>query len=357
MKIDFSKINKTEFNVIEKFVNQEVVYLIFPRINPNWNSDNLIFRSSVWNLNGELVSPSFKKFFNWNERIDLVPNPNDVKNCHLIEKIDGSTLIVSNYKDNIIIRTRGTIDYHSQENAFEIDNLKNVYSLAFNPPEGFTWIYEWISPFNKIVLDYGENSDIYLISAINHSTYSMYSQICLDVLALDINVKRPKVYHFDTINEMIATIENLKGYEGICCYFDDDQQIKKLKSIEYLTHHRFKYQTSFEDILDLYLEIDRPEYNTFVTYIEKKFDYECCNIVKPIVSTICDINKEIELTILGMKIFVNRLQNLSRKEAAEIIISSYGKTSRSSFVFNLLSGKELDNKDLKKLFFQFRKKL
>ena len=43
---------------------------------------------------------------------------------------------------------------------------------------------------------------------------------------------------------------------------------------------------------------------------------------------------------------------MSRKEKAATIISSYGKTNRASFVFNILDGKTISDEQIKKLMFQ-----
>ena len=59
----------------------------------------------------------------------------------------------------------------------------------------------------------------------------------------------------------------------------------------------------------------------------------------------------------GMNDFVNnRLRSLStRKEQAQLVISSYGETNRASFLFKLLDGKSLGKEEYKKLMFQVLK--
>jgi hypothetical protein len=52
----------------------------------------------------------------------------------------------------------------------------------------------------------------------------------------------------------------------------------------------------------------------------------------------------------------NRLRSLpSRKEQAQLVISSYGETNRAAFVFKLLDGKSLGKEEYKKLLFQVLK--
>ncbi len=59
-----------------------------------------------------------------------------------------------------------------------------------------------------------------------------------------------------------------------------------------------------------------------------------------------------------MKDFIKTVKTYpSRKEQADLIISSYGITNRSSFCFSLLDGKELEKSQLTKLMHQVLKDL
>jgi hypothetical protein len=70
-----------------------------------------------------------------------------------------------------------------------------------------------------------------------------------------------------------------------------------------------------------------------------------------------DGKKEVNKIVDGMNNFVNnRLRSLpSRKEQAQLVISSYGDSGRSSMIFKILDGKSLDKNDYKKLIFQILK--
>jgi hypothetical protein len=358
MKIDISKYNLEDFRILETNIAGEKCYLINPNhINTKWTKENLIFRSSMWNSNWEPISLSFKKFFNWEEQTEMIPKPNSLKEAKCIEKIDGSTLIVSKYKGELIIRTRGTTSAYNLENGNEIDFLKQKYPNCFNfTNENQTYIYEWVSPVNKIVINYGDDPDIYLTAVINHSDYSMVKQSDLDKIALTLGVKRPKVFSFKSIDDMVYLIDNLKGQEGICVYFKNEQEIKKVKSAWYLTLHRMKTELgSFERVVDLYFVINKPDYNTYYQYVVDNFDYELAESCKSHISRICDGMKEVNKIVKAMKEKADEVRGLTRKEAAAIILSDYGVTNRSGMVFSLLDNKPLQDKDYKRLLFQVTK--
>jgi hypothetical protein len=354
MKINLNDFNLEDFFVKEHSIDKELIYLICPKITARWNYQNLILRSSVWNQDGELISASFPKFFNWLEQPDIFPIPNSLKKCSLMEKLDGSTLIISNYKNHLIIRTRGSLNISHMLNYSEIQIFKNKYPKIFQVPENCSYICEWVSPTNQIILKYSE-PDIYLTNIIKHEDYSLSSQEWLDEKAKELNIKRPNRYYFDSIDEMITSIENLNGQEGICVYYNNDQNIRKVKSIQYLTLHRFKNKVDIEELLDLFLEYNL-NYNDFISKIIELFDHEIYQMIQSEISQIYDASKEVNNIINHMKSFVSSLNDLERKEQAIRIQQTYGKTNRSSYVFNFLDNKELKKENLKKLYFQILNK-
>jgi len=358
MKTDLSKINKEEFYIHEKLVGSETVYLVYPKIGATWTNDNLIYRSSMWNQDGELISAGFKKFFNWAEQPDITPAPYAISGCQLLEKIDGSCLIISNYKGNLIVRTRGSDDTITLANHYEIEYFKQRFPKIFDFKndclDTYSYIYEWVSPDNRIVIDYKE-ADLYLTGIVRHIDYYMFSQEFLNADAKYLGVKRPSTFNFNTFDEMFTAVKEFKGIEGICVYYNHGQNIRKLKGIEYLMLHKFRFDLSMENVLDMYLRYDQPDYKTFLKKIEAEFDFECVSFVIGFASQICDAAKEVKKIIEHMKKFADSVRSLSRKDAAFKIIEAYGKTSRSGYVFNFLDNKIIENEGIKKLYFQIIK--
>lgn len=267
MQIDLLSIDELFFTVKEYDLNGEKVFLVNPKhLGIPWSKDNLIFRSSVWSSNGEPVSLSFKKFFNWGERTDLGYTPFSVSangGCQFVEKIDGSTLCVSHYKGQLIARTRGTLDATQLDNGYEIASLKERYPLAFSYTSqhgNLSLIFEWVSPVNKIVIDYPE-PDIYLTGVINHSDYSLWAQKDLDALAIQFGVKRPPTYYFKSIKEMLNNVSLFSGKEGVCVYCNRGQDIRKVKSEWYCKLHSFKSDmASIENVIDYFFAHGCPDY-------------------------------------------------------------------------------------------------
>jgi len=368
MKIDLQYINREQFHVDEHIWNGQVVYLVQPKqMGCEWSQANKIFRSSVWNDEGELISASFPKFVNWGEKPDVFPVPNSLKNATIVNKLDGSTLIVSKYKGDYMIRTRGTIDAAKMEkNGFEVDIFKNevlpkLFKSHLVGGNGDTWdysfVFEWTSPLNVIVLNYGEQPAFSLIGVIYHGDYSLSTQLELDNYAWELGLNRPATFIFGNIEDLLVAIEKWEGKEGVCVYHRNGQEIHKVKSAWYLMLHRMKSELgSLDKVVDVWAAQGYPDYNTFYNYIATTFDYELAEQCRGHISNISDGYKEVLKIIAHMKSFVEPLKQLPRKDAALKILGAYGETNRKSFCFNLLDGKELDGEAIKKLIFQVLKK-
>jgi len=363
MKIDLDKVDRTQFMVHEHSLNGEIVHLIQPQhIGTKWTQDNKHLRSVVVNYKGEVISAGFPKFTNWGENPDNFPVPTSLRNCTVMEKLDGSLLIVSRYKGQYILRTRGTVDASVLANGHELELFKEKFlkSLTHDTPD--TWnvsiLFEWVSPINKIVLNYGDEPDWYVVGLVHHSDYSLYSQEDLDMWAKNKGFKRPATYTFNDINDLSMLVKSWEKLEGVVVYSKNDQVLHKLKSDWYLIRHRLKDEfSSLEKVLDFYLDSGYPDFHTFQSKIAEVVDWETAKQIVGDISRIVDAKKEVDKIVDGMNDFVNnRLRSLStRKEQAQLVISSYGETNRASFLFKLLDGKSLGKEEYKKLMFQVLK--
>ena len=348
--------------VHEHSLNGEIVYLIQPQhIGTKWRQDNKHMRSVVVNYAGEVISASFPKFTNYGENPEHFPVPTSLKNTTVVEKLDGSTLIVSKYNGQYILRTRGTVDASKLANGFELELFKSTILNKLqdnNDTWGYSIIWEWLSPINKIVLSYGDEPMWKLIGFIDHTDYSLATQDVLDDMAKKYDLLRPEIYTFTDITDMLQIVDKWQDKEGVCLYSKNGQTIHKIKASKYLLLHHLKSElSSLEKIMDVWLEQGMPDYNTFYNYIVTTFDFELAEQIKGTISRIVDGKKEVNKIVDGMNGFVNnRLRLLpTRKEQAQLVISSYGETNRAAFVFKLLDGKSLGKEEYKKLLFQVLK--
>jgi hypothetical protein len=341
------------------------VFLVQPQhIGCSWTQENKHLRSSVWDSDGNLVSAGFPKFTNWGEKPDHFPVPTSLKDATVMEKVDGSLLIVSKWKGNVILRTRGTVDATKLDNGFELEQFKEKYLtklMALCPDDtwDFSFLFEWVSPNQRIILSYGDSPDWYLVGYVIHDTYSLLAQKAVDFWATQIGCPRPPTYTFPDVADLIRNIELWKGKEGVVIYSDHDQALHKVKGLWYLALHRMKEAlASIDKVIDVWFEQGRPTYQKMQEFVTNQFDWELWTQVQGDVSRICDAWKDVEKIVGGIDTFVeNTLRPLpTRRDQAQKVLSSYGQTNRASFVFKRLDNKPLADDDLKKLLYQVMKK-
>jgi hypothetical protein len=371
MKVDLQSVDLTQFYVNEHVLNGETVYLVIPQqIGAKWTKENKVFRSSVWDSNGELISAGFPKFTNWGEAPEVFPLPTSLKNCTIMEKIDGSLLIVSKWKGCYILRTRGTIDATQLENGHELEIFKQtilpiIDKFAAPYTSEKSWLFEWTSPLQKIILNCGDVPEWCLVGAVYHDNYSLETQDVLDSWAKQYGFKRPATYTFSTIEDLLANVDQWKGKEGVCVYSNNGQSIHKVKSAWYLALHHMKSELASKDkVIDVWFSFGKPGYTEFYGRVSSQFDHELAEQIRGDISNICDAYKEVEKIVEGMNRFVkdtclllgNPKDKKIRGQMAGKVLSSYGQTNRANFVFKLLDGKQLNDEDLKKLLWQILKK-
>jgi len=360
MKINFTDYDFTEFIVKDDVFCGASAKLIIPKhIGTKFTQKNKIFRSSVWDFDGNLLSGGLKKFVNLGENPENFPIPLSIDNCAFVEKIDGSLVCIDYINNKISMRTRGTFSYSAIDNAFDFD-----YCLSKHPKikewllanQCYTLLCEITTPNLRIILDYGSEPEFWLVGAVNKIDYSLMNQFDLDKLGKELGLKRPESFAFTSLDDLSANVESWTNREGVCLYSNNGQEIHKIKASTYLKLHRFKESATLENTLELFLEYGRPSYQEFERLLQLQFDYESWNMVRGFASNVCDAQKQVLQIVKGMNGFVIPLKSLSRKEAALEITASYGKdTGRTSMCFMILDNKELTNDQIKKLFFQVLK--
>ncbi len=357
----------SQFDFKEMEIERHPCVLVTPKeMGVDWNKDNLILRSLIYRKKDYLpVSLSWPKFFNYTEQPGLYPNPDnfDISKSYIDEKIDGSTLIVSRYRGKYIIRTRGTFDVCCLPNYLELastlrEELERATNNKWVDSEGVTLLFEWQSVDNIIIIR-PQKSQLFLIGAINMADYSIKSVKELEEISAAINIPRPKQFKFGSIKEIIDTCKSLKGQEGYVFSYNNNQNRVKLKGDWYLKLHRMKSAiSSFNNLMDLYFDLDYPTQSSFFKYIEDTFDYELAKVAEPNIIQIDNIYtkaKYFELSILG---WVERnclFCHLSKKDAAMKILEKYSKDGLDSYAFFIHKQGKLDKKMFRKLMEKIKK--
>jgi hypothetical protein len=350
------------FNIIpNKFCGLDC-YLITPEIDAKWNKNNLFYRSLITDKEGNVLSSGFPKFFNYGEKPDCYPDPENFNDWRYEDKIDGSLLIADYVNDTFSMRTRGTVSYSSQENAKDFERLPDKYPKVVDflkENQHLSLLFEIVTPNNVIVVR-PQQIEFYLIGAINKNGMVVVSPSDLTNIWRKIGpIPCPQNYEFlntNSISKIADTIKYWKGKEGVVISYNNGQNRIKLKSDWYLFIHRVKSQLNSENnLIEYYVDCEMPSCEDFYKKIETEFDYEIVVQLKDQIQKICDAGKLSKKYIDNILDMIHDIRKVeTRKEQAEMITRNYKENS--SYAFSILDNKEITKQQWIKLLHKFYEK-
>lgn len=210
-----------------------------------WTPETLMARGLITDLEGNIKARPFTKFFNYEEHFgdDCKLPPLPLEHFAVTEKMDGSMGIMYWIGDTPYIATRGSFTSDQAIKGTEI--LRKKYSnIEFN--SDYTYLFEIIYPANRIVVDYGETEDLFLLSFVKTDTGEECDpQGYEDVLSV------VKYYDFEDIEKIKEVQENNK--EGFVIRFESGVRTK-IKMAEYVRLHRLVTGVNAKTIWELLKE-------------------------------------------------------------------------------------------------------
>ena len=186
----------------------------------------------------DVVCWPFRKFGNYNESyVDNI----DWISAKVQEKVDGSIVKLYWFNDEWVWATNGVIDASNADvQGFNktfydlIASAKNYKDIPFEAlTHDYTYIFELVSPYNRIVVEYPEIK-LYHTGTRSNITGEEYNT--------NIGIQKPKEYSISTFEDAIkaaaALNENTSqvNAEGFVVVDKDWHRIK-IKSPEYLAAH------------------------------------------------------------------------------------------------------------------------
>lgn len=199
-----------------------------------WNTVTKQCRGLIFNVGtGEVLARPFPKFFNYGEEMGQPHEQYRTSSVTVTDKLDGSLGILYPLVSRWGVATRGSFASIQAIHATEL--LDDYCSAGWEPPEGYTLLWEIIYPQNRIVVNYYDMDDLVLLGAVH--TEHGYS-VGPDSKELD-NWPGPRatVFNFKTFEAALAAPER-KGAEGLVVHFHQTDKRVKLKQADYIQLHR-----------------------------------------------------------------------------------------------------------------------
>lgn len=214
---------------------------------PKANPTIMECRGLILDYNFNVVSRSFDRFFNLGEQPDTQTHIDISKAiCH--EKIDGSLIKIYYHKDTWHVSTRGTAFAESDVNGFGVTFKELALKALGMNDEDFqdacsnslatnnTYICEIVCAENRVVKRYNGYT-LYYLAARDNSTfeYKNYYTQCLEL-----GMKPPETYKFDSVEHCIETAKHLKDLDEGYVLYQDGVPCAKIKSPMYVAIHNIR---------------------------------------------------------------------------------------------------------------------
>jgi hypothetical protein len=306
---------------------------------------SLILEEGTW----EVASWAFRRFFNHGEALDVVPEYN-LKDFHVLEKVDGSLIQHFHYNDEWRMATRGTVDGTGQV-GFLNKTFRDLFEeTASQYPEfwrasrlHYTYIFELVSPENRVVKNYADK-ELYLLAVRDFSQGGIelpYEAVVEEAERL--GVKYPKLYESSDIEGLMKLTNDLETLdEGFVCvhYGEKHNDIHyrrvKVKNPAYvaIAHLKESAASSMRGLMQLVMVGEEgeflsyfPEYEKHIKVIKARYDEYVADINADF-DSVRDL-LSLEKTPENRKVFALRVKDMKN----------------SAFMFQLYNGKVTDYAD------------
>lgn len=202
-----------------------------------WNDVTLRTRGLVVNEDNEIVARGFNKFFNLSEVQHMGIDVDLDEPGVIMDKLDGSLGLVYRHNGKWKVSTAGGL---SSEQAIHATNVMNERYSDTEHVDGKTMLVEIIYPENKIVTNYGDKDDLFLLGGADNNGYWI-SKDEFNYTGPQVDMKR------GTIREALNTRDPEDGTEGFIVRLDSGLMVK-IKYPKYLELHKAKYSFSKKKI-------------------------------------------------------------------------------------------------------------
>lgn len=300
-----------------------------------WDEITLFNRGNIYEKStGKLIARSMPKFFNFSQ-LSEAKQKYFLRHDKFIntEKKDGCLGILYLYNNQIRCNSRGGFNNYVTD---EIKKLLPKYIMLKRILEHNTLIVEVISPATKIICDYGDERELYLLTAFNKEGDELPLD-SIDIMAQVIKMPRP-AYNNMTWNELFEwqkTANHEK--EGFVVQLlnkeNGSYERVKIKSEDYLNIAKFKAGLSKHSIWKMW-KIDAEQGTDLLTEYMNSLPDE---IYKEAQKYFSELKLELENEHTFALIEANAVKDIPQKE-----LYSYFEKNPSKymgFIYNLRNNK------------------
>lgn len=249
-----------------------------PRMSVADECRGLVLEKGTW----KVVCRPFSRFYNYGE----IETPVDIRHCVVREKLDGSLIKVFFYQDSWYWATRGLVKEttgfipggHSfadlMANVLNILGVADINDFAgkYHLEKAWTYLFELITPYNRVVVDYAGIYRFVYLGHIHNETNTHRTELkgypdCAKVIDRDLSVNELENYQSAADKAGISQ-------EGFVVYTPEHVPFCKIKSSLYVNFHhvRTNGDTTHKDVLCIILDGEEKEYLAYFKEDKPLFD-------------------------------------------------------------------------------------
>lgn len=281
-----------------------------------WDEITMQCRGLVTDNDGLIVARPFKKFFNVEEGMHT-----PTKEFEVFDKMDGSLIIAFNYNNEWVIATRG---------SFVSDQAKAASKLFTNKGMNtdVTYLFEFTAPWNRIVLDYGQNENLTLLGGvITKSGEEVSWEHLVSVSELN-DYDLVRKFDFKSLNDLKNKIPDDR--EGYVIKFKNGDRCK-IKGLEYVRLHRIMTNVSTKSIWETVSN------NLDMESIIENVPDEFYNSIKEYENSLREDYRKIEQSVF------EKFETLKNVSDRKVFSNEVKDEKYKSLLFKLLDGKSITN--------------
>lgn len=207
-------------------------YTDLATIRNKWDDITMLCRGLVTNSHGVIIARAFSKFFNYNEKNAY--NPMHGEEYDILEKIDGSMILLFKYADTWHTCTRGS--FKSEQCITAASMLSPSQLSRLN--EKNTYVFEIVYPKNRVVVNYGQRSElVYLATFCTDGTELDDSYLMKDINIPIVGIRETCVFKSKNDIEQLRN-HNTINEEGYVLHFKKSHCRLKVKFFTYVELHK-----------------------------------------------------------------------------------------------------------------------
>jgi RNA ligase len=283
-------------------------------------------RGLIFDLEGRIMSRPFHKFFNVNEKEETQAHLLDLSRPHAVmDKLDGSMIRPVRMNGMVRLATKmGVTDIAVEaEQLLDVDQYNWLEDMMI---DGFTPIFEYIAPTNKIVVDYAEAKLI--LTAVRETVSGEYRDL----------------RQWDAPFELVRTDSSIHDLDAFM-RFKNDETGREGDIIRFADGHMLKAKNSWYVQIHKTKDIVRVDRNIIELVLGETIDDTRAMLDPSDLVRVDEVERAFwaafenaEGRLLGLELLARTIYGADKKRIALEMAPNLINKQDGGFIFRLIDG-------------------